>query len=213
MQAVREVHHRLLEKSAVLSSYQMPKVILPVDVIRVLDKAGIGFVLVGAYGVAGWRKEARATEDVDVIVPARQIKKAVAVLLEAFSDLEAVDLPMVVRLRVRGTKDVAIDVMKPVQQPYREVFKHTATAKSGRWTYRVPSLEMAIVMKFSAMVSLYRAAEDKYQDAHDFILMVKQNPGLDEKTLSELAGLIYPDGGRDVLELVRQARAGEMLKL
>jgi len=138
----------------------MPKVIAPIEVIRVLNKAKISFVLVGAYGLAGWKDEARGTEDVDVVVAAKHLKKAVKTLLEAFPHLEPVDLPVVVRLRERATQDVVIDVMKPLQQPYIEVFKHTHTVTSEGQTYRVPSLEMALVMKFSAMISLYRADED-----------------------------------------------------
>jgi Nucleotidyl transferase AbiEii toxin, Type IV TA system len=210
---VQEVHERQLHKSAQLSSFQVAMAIPPLGVVRVLNAAKIAFVLVGAYGLAGWRKEPRATEDVDVVVAARHVKKAVKVLLEAFTHLEAVDLPVVVRLRERGTEDVVIDVMKPVQQPYRELFKHTHAVHSQGQTYRVPSLEMAIVMKFSAMTSLYRAEEDKHQDAHDFILMVKKNPDFDRDKLADLGSLIYPDGGKHVVELARKAWAGERLLL
>ncbi len=208
-----EVHERSLQKSSLLSSYQMEKPIPPLEVVRVLNQAKISFVLVGAYGLAGWRKEGRATEDVDVVVAARQVQKAVKVLCEAFPHLESVDVPVVVRLRDRKTGDVAIDVMKPVQPPYRDVFKHTQTVRSGGQTYRVPSLEMALVMKFSAMTSLYRANEDKYRDAHDFIRMVKQNPDYDKERLAELGALIYPDGGKDVVELAGKALRGETLNL
>jgi len=72
---------------------------------------------------------------------------------------------------------------------------------------------MALVMKFSAMTSMYRAAEDKHRDAHDFIRMVKINPNFDRAELAQLASLIYLDGGKDVLEMVRQARTGETLQL
>jgi hypothetical protein len=191
----------------------MERAIPPLDVIRILNNAKVSFVLVGAYGLAGWRKEARATEDIDVVVAAKQVKKAVKLLCQAFPDLEPVDLPVVVRLRWRGTEEVAIDVMKPVQQPYREVFKHAQTVQAGGQTYRVPSLEMAVLMKYSAMTSLNRAEEDIYQDAHDFILMLKNNTDLDKETLAELATLLYADGGKDVLELVRKALAGEKLNL
>jgi predicted nucleotidyltransferase len=210
---VREVHERSLWKSSLLSSYQMAKVIPPLEVIRVLDSAKIRFVLVGAYGLAGWLKEARATEDVDVVVAAKQVKKAARVLCEAFPHLEAMDLPGVIRLRDRETQEVAIDVMKPIQQPYREAFKHTHTVHAGGQTYRVPSLEMALVMKFAAMTSLYRADEDRYQDAHDFIRLVKQNPDFDKEKLAALGSLLYPDGGKDVLELARKAQVGEKLNL
>ena len=208
-----EIHGRGLSKSSQLSGFQMERAIPPLDVIRILNNAKVSFVLVGAYGLAGWRKEARATEDIDVVVAAKQVKKAVKLLCQAFPDLEPVDLPVVVRLRWRGTEEVAIDVMKPVQQPYREVFKHAQTVQAGGQTYRVPSLEMAILMKYSAMTSLSRAEEDIYQDAHDFILMVKNNTDLDKETLAELATLLYADGGKDVLELVRKALAGEKLNL
>jgi hypothetical protein len=103
--------------------------------------------------------------------------------------------------------------MKPLQQPYREVFKHTHTVSAQGQTYRIPSLEMAIVMKFSAMTSLHRPVEDKYRDAHDFIRMVKNNPDYDREKVASLASLIYEEGGKDVLELARKALAGETLNL
>ncbi len=210
---VQELDERSIRKSALLSGMQMGKAIPLADVIQTLNRAKISFVLVGAYGLAGWRKESRATEDVDVVVGAKQVKKAVKVLCEAFPRLEPVDLPVVVRLRDRETQDVAIDVMKPVQQPYREVFKHTHTVESEGQRYRVPSLEMAVLMKFSSMTSLYRANEDKHRDAQDFIRMVKRNPELDTDKLASLGTLLYPDGGKDVLDLVRKALAGETLNI
>jgi len=210
---VQEVHEKELDKSTQLSSFQVAKAISPLDVVRVLNRAKIPFVLVGAYGLAGWTKESRATEDVDVVVAARHVKKAVRVLLGAFEDLEEIDLPVVVRLYVRGSQNVVIDVMKPVQQPYLDVFKHTHRVQSEGQSFRVPSLEMAIVMKFSAMTSLYRADKDKFQDAHDFILLVENNSGFDRDKLAELASHIYPDGGKDILELARKVLAGEKLIL
>lgn len=159
-------------------------------------------------------EKARATEDVDVIVAVKQVKKAVKVLCDTYPDLEAVDLPVVVRLRYRGTSDVVIDVMKPVQQPIQEVFKHTHTVHSEGQTYRVPSLEMAIVMKFASMTSLYRGDPEKFQDAHDFILMVRNNAEeLDQEKLGQLGCLLYAQGGKDVLEMAGKALRGEKLIL
>jgi hypothetical protein len=206
-------YERTFTKTALLSRSQVPSVIPVVDVIRVLNRAKIRFVLVGAYGLAGWRKESRATEDIDVVVAAKQLKKAVQALVDAYPNLEPMDVPVVIRLRDRETHDVLIDVMKPMQQPYCEVFKHTRKETIEGETYRIPSLEMALVMKFSAMTSLYRAVEDKYRDAHDFIRMAKNNADIDADTLAELGALIYPEGGKDVLEMVRKARATETLNL
>ncbi len=211
--AVLDYHEEALKISAALTSFYVPAAIHPLDVVRALNEAKVSFVLAGAHAAFGWMREPRATEDVDVIVAVRQVKKAVKVLCETFPNLQAEDLPVVVRLRDGETKKVLIDVMKPLQQPYVEVFKNTHRVQVGKLSYRIPSLEMAIVMKFSAMTSLYRADVDKYQDAHDFILLVRENPELDEPKLKELGELIYSDGGKDVVEMARKARAGEKLNL
>jgi Nucleotidyl transferase AbiEii toxin, Type IV TA system len=208
----RDVHERMLRKSAELSAYwKRGDMAQPLDVIRILSAAKVSFVLVGAYGLAGWRKEGRATEDIDLVVAQRHLKKATQLLCAAFPQLEAIDLPVVIRLRDRATHDVAIDLMKPVQQPYCEAFKHTHTVTEGKQRYRVPSLEMALIMKFAALVSPYRATADKYRDLGDFVRILENNPDYDREKLMELADLVYVGGGKEILELARQALAGEKL--
>ena len=210
---VQDVHAHSLAKATLLSSFQVVRAIPPAEVIAVLQRAGISFVLVGAYGLSGWIRKPRATEDVDVVVAAKHHKKAIKALLSAFAHLEADDQAVVTRLRDRETGEVAIDVMKPNQQLYREVFKHTQSISSEGQTFRIPSLEMALAMKFAPMISLYRADIDKYQDAHDFGRMVISNPDVDFEKLAELGDLVYPGGGKEIVEKVGQVRAGEKLKL
>ncbi len=210
---VQDVHADSLATATLLSSFQMAHAIPPSEVINVLQNVGISFVLVGAYGLGGWIQKPRATEDVDVIVAAKHHKKAIKALLAAFAHLEAEDLPVVTRLRDRETQKVAIDVMKPNQQLFREVFKHTHTVSSQGQTFRVPSLEMALAMKFAPMISLYRSDIDKHQDAHDFGRMVVSNSDIDLEKLAELGDLVYPGGGKEIVEKVRQVRAGEKLIL
>lgn len=72
---------------------------------------------------------------------------------------------------------------------------------------------MSVVMKFSAMVSPNRQYADKFQDAHDFILMVTTHPELDLDSVREILSKIYEDGGKDALKLIRKVRAGEKLVL
>ena len=101
--------------------------------------------------------------------------------------------------------------MKPNQQLFRAAFKHTRTLRSGGQAYRIPSLEMALTMKFAPMVSLHRRDEDKCQDAHDFIRMVRCNADVNAKKLEELGELVYPGGGKEIWEMVRRVRAGQKL--
>ena len=72
---------------------------------------------------------------------------------------------------------------------------------------------MALAMKFAPMVSLSRADEDKHQDAHDFILLVKNNPDIDLDKLQTIAEGIYGGAGQEIAEMVRRVRAGEKLVL
>jgi hypothetical protein len=213
LMSLQDIHIRSLTKATALSGFSVKDAIPPIDVVKVLNDAGISFILVGAYGLGGWLQKPRATEDVDVLVAAKHHKKALKALLTAFPDLEADDLPVVTRLRDRQTHTVAIDVMKPNQQLFRAAFKHTHTLRAGGQVYRVPSLEMALAMKFAPMVSVHRADADKFQDAHDFIYMVQSNPEIDLKKLATLGDLVYPEGGKEIIEKVRQVRAGEKLKL
>ncbi|HTK74993.1 MAG TPA: hypothetical protein VL371_07010 [Gemmataceae bacterium] len=208
-----DVHGVSLFKSSKLSGLYVPHFIQPEEVIRVLNAAKISFTLVGAHGLGGWTQKPRATEDVDVVVVQRHVKKSVSALTAAFPNLEEDDKPVVVRLRDRESGAVAIDVMKPNQPVIHAALKHTRTVQSGRLTYKVPSLEMALALKFAPMVSLYRAELDKQQDAVDFGRMVLNNPELDLDKLSTLAELVYPGGSKEITELVRRVRAGEQIML
>jgi hypothetical protein len=206
------IHSRSLAKSSTLTGFQVMDAINPLDVVTVLNRISASFVLVGAYGLAGWRQSARATEDVDLVIAAKHHKKATAALLQAFPQLEADDQEVVTRLCDRTTHEVAIDLMKP-NGVYRAAFKHTTKVRLGNEECRIPTLEMALATKFAPMVSLVRVDEKKLIDAADFIRIVKVNADIDLETLAELGDLVYPGGGKEIVELVRKVRAGERLQL
>ena len=62
---VQDVHAHSLAKATLLSGFQVARAIPPSDVIAVLQKASVSFVLVGAYGLGSpatgcnWRPTAR----------------------------------------------------------------------------------------------------------------------------------------------------------
>src|SRR5436190_678827 len=115
MGATTDIHGSSLAKSTALSGFLVVRAIPPLEVIAVLNDVRANFILIGAYGLAGWMKRARATEDVDVVVASRHHKKALKALLAAFPHLEADDQEVVTRLRDRETRDVAVDLVKPNQ--------------------------------------------------------------------------------------------------
>jgi hypothetical protein len=196
-----------------LSTDQIMNAIPLADVLRALNEHAINFVLVGAHGLAEWRKESRATEDVDIVVMARHQKKAVRALLGSFPQLEADDQEVVTRLGEKETKRVRIGVMKTNQPLYTATFKNIKRITIGNETCKIPSLEMALAMKFAAMISLNRADYKKYMDAGDFIRVLNVNPDIDLAKLAELGDLVYPGGGKEIVEKVHQVRAGQKLVL
>jgi hypothetical protein len=146
-------------------------------------------------------------------VATRSHKKAVGALQRAYGHLLTEHHDVATRLRDPHTGKVVIDVLKANQPLYRDALKHTRSVESEGQTYEIPSLELALAMKFASMISLARSDEDKYTDASDFIKMVKANSELDQVKLRGLGQLIYDSGGDEVLEKVRQVRAGEKLQL
>ncbi len=209
---LKDVHSQSLSKSTALSEYYVESLITPLQVIRVLNKEKIRFVLVGAHGLGGWMGKPRATEDVDVVVMTKHLRRATHALAAIFTHLEPEDHEVVVRLRDRTTGVVAIDLIKQ-RALFREVFKHTKEISLGRERYLVPSLEMALTMKFAAMLSPNRADKDKHLDAHDFMHMVDLHPEIDLEVLANLGELVFGGGGKRLLGLVDDVRAGKKLIL
>jgi hypothetical protein len=208
-----DIHTQSLETSTALSVYYVPELIPPLKVFRVLNTAKVRFMLVGTHALGGWMREPRSSTDVDILVGTSGNKKAVRVLLAAFRQLRAEEREDETRLRDAETGRVLIDVMKPNQSLYAEALKYAHPVRWKRQRFLIPSLELALVMKFMAMISVTRDYADKHIDAHDFICMAQSNSDIDPEKLHVLGQLVYNGGGDEVVEKVRQVRAGEKLFL
>jgi hypothetical protein len=181
------------------------------NVIAALNRAGIRPVLMGTHGLGGYRSEARATQDVDVLVASREVRKAVRLLEEAFPYLEVVDLPAVVRFVNPVSQNVVLDVMKPNQEAVQVVFRNTI--RVGK-THRIPTLEMALASKFVAMLSPTRKYAKKLVDLGDFVDVVQHNRQvLDLEKLRRLGDKVYPNGGKRLLEMVADIDAGRTIRI
>jgi hypothetical protein len=183
--------------------------VTPEHVIETLHKAGINCVLMGTYAVNVYRDEARATDDVDVLVTKREVSKAVRVLEESFPYLEIIDSSAVARFLNPVTRKVVIDVMKPSSEAMKAVFRHTVAI--GK-THRIPDLEMALVSKFLAMTAPNRKSGKKLVDAGDFTNMVVHNRNaIDLEKLRRLADRSQHGGGARILDFVEEIDAGRTI--
>lgn len=185
--------------------------VTPEDVIAVLHQAGVNCVLMGTHGLGGWRSQARATQDVDVLVTKKDLRKAVRALRAAYPELVVSDTPVVTRFIDPASGEPAIDVMKPTQTVYQIVFRHTIPVCD---THRIPDLEMALASKFAAMVSPNRLPEKKHIDAGDFMNVVRHNRAdIDLRKLKKLADRVYPGGGAEIMSLIEDIDAGRPIQL
>jgi hypothetical protein len=183
--------------------------IRPVDVFRVLNAAKLRAVLVGAHAINARSGDPRTTIDVDII--AEKPKRVSDVLRAAFPTLSMEDHPVVIRFK--DEKHEAIDVIKPSASAlFKRALKQTEHLKIEGVEILIPDLETTIALKFASMVGPARQLPDKYTDARDFILIVKQGKNSKENLLSELGELVYAGGGKEILKLVADARAGRRLE-
>jgi hypothetical protein len=212
-----EMHLRALATSSALTGYYRDMyrleaaVVSPKKVVRLLNEAGVRYVLMGTHGLGGWRSQARATQDVDVLVAKKDHRKAIRVLREAFPKLVVEDGVIVTRFKDPATEEPRIDLMKPLQKVYQMVFRYTYQVGES---HRVPDLEMALISKFAAMTSPHRQGPRKIQDAADFADMVVHNQkAIDRAKLCRLADQVYPDGRSEITRLVEDILAGPPIQV
>ena len=181
------------------------------NVVAALNRAGIRPVLMGTHGLVGYRSESRATDDVDVLVTKREVRKAIRVLEEAFPYLEIVDMPQVARFLNPVSQKVVLDVMKPTSRAVQIVFRNMIPVGDS---HRIPTLEMALVSKFVAMHAPNRKRTKKLVDQADFEDVIYNNRQiLDLEKLKRLADQAIPNGGAAILQLIKDIDAGRQIKL
>jgi hypothetical protein len=211
--AKRDIHVRHLATATTLMRWYRMDAITPYEVIDVLNAAGVRFLLAGAHGVSGWTNQPRATVDVDVMVATRHLRAAVRALRAAFPHLRVIDTPVVVRFRRPDNDEVILDVMKPNQPLHQVAMRYAHKIETAERTYFIPSLELALALKFAAMVSPRRLDTKKMIDGADFITIVRANPTINLAKLARLGERVYPGGAAEIVEMVRRVRAGERLDL
>lgn len=184
--------------------------IQPIDIFKILNAAGLKAVLIGAHAVNVRTGRPRATVDVDLV--AAKPKNVVQALQLAFPHLVLEDHPVVYRFK--DDRREAIDVIKPRSSPlFARILKLTEEIEVDGIPLRIPDIEAMLALKFASMVTPTRQIEDRYADARDFILVAKGASSLIEPKLDELGELVFPGGGKNLLKLVADARAGRRLDI
>ena len=163
----------------------------------------------GLYGYVGYLAMPRATQDVDILVGEDEIERVVEAICNRWPALIVDRREVVVRFRdpgevaIDGEMKQVIDAMLPSNPCYQAILDryHKLDPSTG---HRIPTIEAACASKFAALVSPSREWERKQQDAVDLRSLMGPNATtLDRILLKELADLVYPDGGNELLEFLQ----------
>jgi hypothetical protein len=191
---------------ALSRTYGMP--LSPADVARVLDRAKVSYVLLGAHAINVYTGRPRATQDVDLLTGAPA--KARRALEQAFPHLDVEDHAVVIRFLENGEE--VLDVIKAgSQKVFRRILRLATRVRVEDVQVAIPTLEAALASKFCSMISPTRPSDDRMQDAVDFSRAAKLHGKVDRDLLHELGELVYAGGGDAILKLIDDARAGRRL--
>ncbi len=189
----------------------------PQEVIDALVAAGVeNWMLMGLHGYVGYLTQPRATQDVDVMIPYTQRKRALKAIRAAWPNLIVRELSQVVRfldpgdLGPDGEPKVVIDLMQPWSK-FQETILSQHVVIDEETQHRIPTLEAALVSKYAAMVSPHRDAGRREYDAGDFRRMVTANyKRIHRDELRRLADEVWEGGGAEIerfLEIAIEGRA------
>jgi hypothetical protein len=204
-----------VRKSAMLTSDYRQRLrrgivdVRPEEVIDCLNEAEIkNWCLMGLHGYVGYLPMPRATQDVDVMVPFSQKKKAADAVAKRWPMLKRVELAQVVRfmdetdLDPDGNAKPVVDIMLPWGK-FQETILEQYVLVDEELRSRYPTVEAAIASKYAALISPNRSRDKKAYDAADFRKIIRANhKKLNRDILLLLGNQIWEKGGDELLSYV-----------
>jgi hypothetical protein len=179
----------------------------PEKVIEVLNKAGVGFVIIGSYGMTGYRDEPQATQDLDILVRATHHRKAVAAIQDTYPRVHVQKESFATRFHDPRTGKTVIDLWKPVVPLLKIMWLHVFSICGY---YQIPRLEMALACMLTTMLDS-GADPRRYLDAADVMNIVQTNwDWLDIALIRELGEKVAPGRGKKYIRYVREAKVNRM---
>ena len=180
----------------------------PADVARVLGRAKVRYVLVGALAINLYTGKPRATQDVDVITGAST--RARRALQEAYPDLTVEEHPVLIRFKDKDRE--VLDLIKSRSgKLFGEVLRQAVSVRMVGTAVRVANLEAALATKFASMSNSARSVPDRLQDVVDFSRAATFHEETKLPLLHRLGELTCRGGGDALLKLIGDVRAGRRL--
>lgn len=175
----------------------------PNEVLSLIKSTNVPFVMIGAHGIFQYTGKPRGTIDIDFIIGG-SMKRIIDAIHETWPKLKIARNPYKTSFMV-GQHEV-IDLVKPTQP----IFKLALNNKNGD----IPSLEMALVLKYAAAISPNREKHDKRQDTVDFIRIVEKNDvNTNEVMRLTQAAQLYDGASKEILKLIKDIKLGKEITI
>jgi hypothetical protein len=195
----------LLEESFQLAQSQFPRLISPIDVLRLFHKRKIDSVLIGSYGLVEWLGMPRPSAELDLVVTPRQRKRAVKLLHQTYPHLRLADQEWGALFQDLVNHRVKIKLVPPTSF-LATIFSQTRKRAVDGVPCLIPNVEMAVLLAFAAVLNPQKPLHEKEQEQADFVALVKANKKLAEPKLKKLCEALSPGLGEPLLKLVRSVR-------
>ena len=184
--------------------------------LGILRNASADYTLIGGLAV-GYHGYQRATVDVDMLVPARFLKR----ITKAAQDYGYVvaKFPDMIRVYPAGSRpgrdEPFADVVSANANPVlRAAFDEAESATVLGYSVNVVQRGALVALKFHAAISPDRMIEDKYQDVADVGHIVKAGfTRGDETNARRIAALSYPGAGDAFAEFIDDLRHGRSVRI
>jgi hypothetical protein len=154
---------------------------------------------------------------VDILTKAdKNFARALKAIKELYPKLEVREFGNLTAFFVPGETQSVIDLSLPHRESDAVMIETAILIEKDNLKYRVPILEAALASKYGAMLNPLRDYLKKTQDAVDFSFMVKHSmkktrTPIDLEKLFGMGELIWPGGGgKEILRLVEQVKAGKL---
>ena len=159
----------------------------PSQVAKLLNAAGIDFVIIGAHALGVHTKEPRATADVDVVVS--DVPEAVKALRNIRPNTKVLDLGAAVGKRIATSKGIElVDILLPTGGVRGELFKNRIKITLDGQSASIPTLSAMLALKWLAMFSPSRKGSKQIIDRGDFIQLIETHPTANLVAVAKLVG-------------------------
>jgi len=159
------------------------------DVMRMVDcleRADIPWCAIGGIAVNHWAAEPMVTQDVDVVVTAEAVERAVRLLEKAGFRAERFDGSV----NFQGRSKLSIQMS--TEDFYREFPSRSVPADIHGILMRVASLEDTLLGKIRAWRDAERRQSKKIKDLGDIARLVESRPRLWQTLPEDLRSVIQP---------------------